>query len=156
LLVLLVALALPTASGCTPEARDAIASRSKTHKRQLETTQLRERAMEYWDALRWGNWQEASTFFLDSNDQKEFLRAHASGGESRAKMDQIEIQYAFVDAETGQSAELRIGWNVVVATQARVDPQVTTQYWLKKHGRWWITSAAGAAEAAKPDEEDGS
>jgi len=152
--LLLLALALPATSGCTQEQREAITSRSKAHKRQLETTQLRDRAMEYWEAVRWGNWQEASNFLLEAGDQKEFLRAHASGGESRATMDQIEIQYAFVDAETGQSAELRIGWNVVVPTLARVEPQVTTQHWLKKHGRWWITSAAGAAEAALPDEDD--
>jgi len=154
MLALLIGVSLPAISGCTEEQREAFASRAKTHKRQVETTQLRERAMEYWNAVRWGNWQEASTFFLESKEQVGFLRAHAGHGESGARMDEIEIKYAFIDAETGQSAELRITWNTVIPTQAKVEKQATTQHWIKKQGRWWIASAAAAAEAAMPPPEE--
>ena len=150
-------LVLPSVSGCSKEQRDAFASRAKNHKHQVETTALRERVMEYWDAMRWQNWQEASTFFLEPQDQIEFLRSH-SGNASNGRMDQIEIEYAFIEPEHGQSAEVRVAWKVVIPTQAKVQQQLTTQHWLKKFGRWWISSAADAAEATKAaaikDEDD--
>jgi len=156
LLALVVAAAMPAMTGCTEAERAAFAARGKAHKRQLETTRLRDRATEYWEAVRWNNWQEAAGFLLESEDQIEFLRAHTGQGESHAKMDEIALQYVFIDAETGDSAEIRISWNVVVPSQAKVEQKTTTQHWVKKHGRWWVSSAAAAAEAPKPKEEDDS
>jgi hypothetical protein len=119
----------------------------------MAATQLRDRAMEYWEAVRWQNWQEASTFFLESQDQVQFLRSH-SGGDHGGRMDEIEIKYAFIEPDEGQAAEIRIGWKVVIPNKAKVEEQLTTQHWIKKFGRWWISSAAGAAaatEAAKAE-----
>ena len=150
-------LLLPALSSCTKEQRESYASRAKTHKRQMQTTQLRDRVMEYWEAVRWENWQEASTFFLESEDQVEFLRSHASSRHGR--LDEIEIKYAFIEPDHGQAAEIRIGWNTVIANQAKVEEQITTQHWVKRFGRWWITSAEGAAKAteeAQAKEEDDS
>ncbi len=141
-------LLLPATGGCTKEQRDSYASRAKTHKNQVAATQLRDRAMEYWEAMRWQNWQEASTFFLAPEDQVEFLRSH-SGGDRGGRMDEIEIKYAFIEPEEGQAAEIRVAWNVVIPNQAKVEEQMTTQHWIKKFGRWWISSAAGAAEATE-------
>ena len=157
ILLLGACLLLPTASACSKEQRDSYASRAKTHKRQMETTQLRDRVMEYWEAVRWENWNEASTFFLDSQDQVEFLRSHSNNKNGR--LDEIEIKYAFIEPDQGQAAEIRIGWNTVIANQAKVEKQLTTQHWIKKFGRWWITSAEGAAKAteeAKAKDEDDS
>jgi hypothetical protein len=119
----------------------------------MAATQLRDRAMEYWEAVRWKNWQEASTFFLESQDQVQFLRSH-SGADRGGRIDDIEIKYAFIEPDEGQAAEIRISWNVVIPTQARVEEQLTTQHWVKKFGRWWISSAAGAAEATEAAKAD--
>ena len=148
LCLLAACLLLPAGSGCTKEQREAYASRAKTHKRQTAATQLRDRAMEYWEAVRWQNWQEASTFFLESEDQVEFLRSH-SGRDRGGRMDEIEIKYAFIEPDEGQAAEIRIAWNVVIPNKAKVEEQMTTQHWIKKFGRWWISSAAGAAKATE-------
>ncbi|MBJ95243.1 MAG: hypothetical protein CMP23_12325 [Rickettsiales bacterium] len=133
-----LALSLP-AQGCTKEQREAHASQAKVHKRQMEATQLKDRAMEYWAAIRWENWQEASGFFLESSDQVEFLRSHSESS-SAARIDSVDIKYVFIDPDEGKSAEMKVTWNVVVPNQARVDQQTITQHWVKKLGLWWIGS----------------
>lgn len=134
---------------CSEAAKTQFEARAAVRKRQLEEKVLRDRVEGYWEAVRWSQWQEASTYFLESKDQVQFLRTYSSRDKAVQSGQDTQIQYIFVDPDTMTTAEVRVGWTTVDATRGRVDNHTFTQAWIKRQSRWWM----GSVEQSGPEEE---
>lgn len=125
-------------SGCTEAEKERMAAAAENRRRGEAQRVLKERALEYWEAVRWKNWSMAAIYLEEANDQKRFLQIKTAPDAVHPDMDDVDIAYTFVDPETFESGEVRVTWNHVSATAAQVAEQQETQRWYKANGRWWI------------------
>ncbi|HCP47817.1 MAG TPA: hypothetical protein DIU15_17380 [Deltaproteobacteria bacterium] len=123
---------------CTDEAREQAKARAAERKRQAVEKVVRERIEEYWDAVRWSDWQTAATFLAEADDQVSFLRGTSDAEEVSLSIQDVEVQYIFVNPDTFEDAEVRVVWTAVIATQGKVTQDGLTQKWHKDYGRWWV------------------
>lgn len=157
-LALLVALPALT-SGCSEAWKQKMEEQSEQRKRTVQERILRDRALEFWELVRWQSWSQAATYLEKEEAQLAFLRRHTGAGVTHTAMDDVEIRYVFIGTENTDDAEVRVSWTEVVATEARVGERQVTQRWYKKNTRWWVDptqplgvddAPAGSAEVA-PD-----
>jgi len=132
-LLLASSLALP---GCTEAQKEQFETRSAARKRSLAERLLKDRAIEYWELVRWRSWSQAATYFENEEDQLSFLR-DATDASDGPTMDNVEIQYVFIGTKNPHDAEIRIRWTEVSPTQASVVEKSVTQRWYKHHAIWW-------------------
>lgn len=139
-------------SGCSEAWKERMAEEAEQRKRSMSERILRDRALEYWELIRWQSWSQASTYLEQEEDQLAFLRDTTEADRSHPAIDDVEIRYVFIGTSNPDSAELRVSWTEVVPTEARVSDRQVTQRWYKNNGRWWIdpTEPLGV-----PDESSG-
>ena len=144
-------LALPVlSSGCTEEEREKMAIAAENRRRGVEQKVLKDRAVEYWEAVRWQNWSQAAIYLQEADDQKQFLQMKTRPGASHAAMDDVQVAYVFVDPKTFESGEVRVKWNEVSAIEGRVADDQQTQRWYKAGGRWWVDPEGSLLETPPP------
>lgn len=125
-------------SGCSEAWKERMAEQAEQRKRQMNERILRDRALEYWELVRWQTWAQAATYLEKEEDQLRFLRDTTEAGRVHPAIDDVEIRYVFIGTENPDDAELRISWTEVVPTEARVSERQVTQRWYKSNTRWWI------------------
>ena len=138
-LALGLALAVPATSGCTEEAKARFEADLVKRKREAQRKILLERADEYWTAVRWQNWAEAAMFLEEGENQLLFLRDRTSGDVKFPTMDDVEVDYVFVDGETFKKAEVRTSWTEFKPPARMAEKKSISQRWYKANGWWWIT-----------------
>ncbi len=148
LLALLMALPVLT-TGCTEEQKVKMQTAADTRRRAESQRVVKERALEYWDAVRWQNWSMAAIYFQEAEDQKRYLQMQTRLDAKHPAIDEVEIAYVFVDPETFESGEVRVQWNTVAAKEAKVVEEQHTQRWYKDGGRWWIDPEGSLLETAE-------
>ncbi len=139
-LALCVCLAAPAAlsMGCTEEAKARFEADETKRKREFQRKQLSERAMEYWNAVRWQNWDDAATYLEEGENQLLYLRDKTREGVQFPTMDDVSIDYVFVDGETFKKAEVRASWTEFRPPQRMAEKKQISQRWYKNHGMWWV------------------
>jgi hypothetical protein len=141
-------------SACTEAQKEQMAADSEARKRDMAERQLKERATEYWNLIRWSTWDNASNYLEDEKAQLAFLRLHtAVTGETHSSIQDLEVDYVFVGL--GQEVgEIRMSWTEVLATQGRVSDKTVTQRWYKHNGKWWVDpeETLGREELGQLDE----
>jgi hypothetical protein len=155
LAVLAAVLVLPLlSSGCSEAWKDRMAHEAEQRKRTLAEKVLKDRALEYWELVRWGSWAQASTYLEKEKDQLGFLRDTTGADTIHTPIDDVELRYVFIGTENPDDAEIRISWTEVIATEARVGEQQVTQRWYKHNGRWWVDPGEpmGVPEEASDEE----
>lgn len=135
---LLLVLSFAPSTGCTEAERARFEAAEGRRKRAAAETAIRERADEYWEAVRWRDWSTASTFLEEPDDQVRFLRERTSAA-AEATLDNIELQYVFVDPKTFEWAELRVAWTQTTAADPVQRPGQVLHRWYRHHGQWWIS-----------------
>jgi hypothetical protein len=147
LLTLCLAVATPALStGCTDEMQAQFDANEKKRKREMQRKVLTERAMDYWNAVRWQNWDEASVFLEESENQLLYLRDKTRDDVKFPTMDDVQIDYIFVDGETFKKAEVRASWTEFKPPNRMAEEKQTSQSWYKNHAFWWV-----APEAVLPE-----
>ena len=144
-------LALPAlSSGCTEEEKEKMAIAAENRRRGVEQKVLKERALEYWEAVRWQNWSQAAIYLQEAADQKQFMQMNTRAGAVHPAMDDVQVAYVFVDSKTFASGEVRVKWNEVSAIEGRAADDQHTQRWYKDGGRWWVDPEATLLESTPP------
>jgi hypothetical protein len=143
LAVAVLAAALP-AGGCTGAARERFEEFQRNTKRAAGERQLRERAEEFWDSVRWRDWASASRYLESAESQRQYLQERSS--DVSAAIDEVSVQYVFVSPEHTEAGEVRVAWKTVAATAGRVDAATSTQQWYKHRGFWWLSPESVLAD----------
>ena len=144
LVVLLVLLA-----GCTEAGKARFEANQKKFQRKQAENALKERATEYWDFARWYSWDETSAYYEQSADQLEHLKEGTTRNVATLpKIDAIEIQFVFVDAETRKTGEVQVRWQQFMPGTSQVSESGASQRWYKRGGQWWLAPDDGI-----PDDE---
>ena len=155
LVTLAALLALPLlSSGCTEAWKERMAHEAEQRKRTMAEKILKDRALEYWELVRWQAWSQAATYLEKEDDQLRFLRDTTGAATSHTPIDDVEIRYVFIGTENPDDAEIRVSWTEVIATEARVGERQVTQRWYKHNGRWWVDPGEpmGVLEEASDEE----
>lgn len=137
---LLVALALSPVplSGCSEEWKQRISQQAEQRKREMAERLLKDRALEYWELVRWKAWSQAATYLEQERDQLDYLHARTAIGQQDPAIDDVEIRYVFVGTPGLDDAEIRVSWSEVLPVEARVSARQVAQRWYKHHGQWWV------------------
>jgi hypothetical protein len=137
---LCAALVLPAAAstGCTEEAKARFEADVSKRKREMQRKQLEERALEFWTAVRWQNWDEASLYLEESENQLLYLRDKTRDDVEFPTMDDVQIDYIFVDGETYKKAEMRASWTEFKPPARMAAKKQISQRWYKHNGFWWV------------------
>ncbi len=155
LVALAALLLIPLAtSGCSEAWKQKMAEQSEQRKRSMQERLLRDRALEYWELVRWQSWDQAATYVEKEADQLAYLRDTTGVGKVHPAMDDVEIRYVFIGTENPDDAEVRVSWTEVVATEARVSERQVTQRWYKNNTRWWIDPAQPLGVDDAPSGDD--
>ncbi len=134
-------------SGCTEEQKEKMAIAAENRRRGEAQRVLKERALEYWEAVRWNNWSQAAIYLQEADDQKRFLQMKTDPDAVHVAMDDVQVAYVFVDPKTFETGEVRVQWNEVAPKEGRVADEQYTQQWYKDSGRWWLDPEATLLEA---------
>ena len=142
----LVALALTAAlvapalasTGCTEEAKARFEADVKNNKREMQRKVLVERSQEFWDAVRWQNWDDAALYLQEGENQLLYLRDKTQTDLKFPTMDDVSIDYVFVDGETFKKAEVRASWTEFTPPKRMAEKKQISQRWYKDGGFWWV------------------
>lgn len=131
-------LTLAALPACTDAERARFESAEGRRKQAAADTAIRERAGEHWDAVRWKDWSTASSYLEEAQDQLRFVRLRAAEPPG-VTLDEIDIQYVFVDPKAFDTAEVRVTWRQTSTTDPVVRPGQVTHRWYRKDGLWWLS-----------------
>jgi hypothetical protein len=139
-LILSAALMTPAllTTGCTEEAQARFDADVKKRKRGVQRKLLKDRSQEFWDAVRWQNWAEAALFLEEGENQLLYLREQTRDDIKFPTMDDVIIEYVFVDGETFAKAEVRASWTEFKPPRRMAEEKQVSQSWYKHHGLWWV------------------
>ncbi len=154
LLVALALAVLAVAPACTDAQKEQMAANAAKRQRTMAEKQLKERASEYWNLVRWRTWDNAASYLEEDAAQLAFLRRHTDVGVPEGpSLQDLEVQYVFVGTGA-EEGEIRVTWTEVVATEGRVADKTVTQRWYKHHGKWWVdpNETLGRVEVGALDE----
>lgn len=156
LVLAMCGLMLGVTGGCTDVQKEQAAAAAEQRKRTFAERQLKERASEYWNLVRWRTWDNAASYLEAESEQLEYLRSHTDvGQEESPAIQDLEVQYVFVGAGQ-EEGEIRLTWTEVVANEGRVADKTVTQRWYKHHGKWWVDpeESLGRVEVGQLDESE--
>jgi len=128
LLALALALAAPMAASCNPERKAKMEYRKKERLRQKAIKKVTERANEFLLAMRWRDFQEASRYYEDTNDQVVFLQRMTDPMAKHPTVEEASIDFVLVD-EANERAEIRVSLREVDEISRTLGDRTDTQLW---------------------------
>jgi|ETNmetMinimDraft_26_1059896.scaffolds.fasta_scaffold59469_2 hypothetical protein len=121
-------LATPTLAPANPERKAKVEYRKKQRLHEKAIKAVRKRVDEYLIAMRWRDFQEASKYYEDTNDQVTFLQRMTDPLAQHPTVDEAVVDFVLVDEENTR-AEIRISLREVESTTLNLVDRTETQLW---------------------------
>jgi hypothetical protein len=132
--------------GCTEVERARMKAAQERARKDLSEKALRERAEEYWEGVRWRQWDMAALAYKEPSTQKRFLDEHAlTDPQTLATIDSLEIVYIFVSPSNFDEGHVRVRWTEVPPRSTHIEKREAEQLWFREAGRWWLGEAPSPA-----------
>ncbi len=125
---LALTLVCPPATAGNAERKAKVEYRKKQRLREKAIKAVRKRVDEYLIAMRWKDFQEASKFYEDSNDQVSFLQRMTDPLAKHPTVDEASVDFVLVDEENTR-AEVRISLREVDERSLNLVSSTETQLW---------------------------